>query len=1795
MNLPAPAAQRLARYLHEVELHLAHKSPAVRRELLNELRDHALEALRHARCVEPTVADVERVLATMDEPACFAENPNPAPAPPPSSARLPWLAIALAFLAVNTYGVWKWTRPPAPPPAALPVAGPVDISQPAAVRPLLSLTQVEQINLTAAREVTLRLVFSAPPDRLALPSLLRLSEEDDPELTYELVGQAGSNVVLIKTEMVNHDTFNLRLAAGLASLDHAFAPGGEQSTTVAVRTDFQFLRMEAESPAFESCELRILFNARAEANGLAALVEVDPPVAFNAEVLDSWRGNGVRLTGDFKPGAVYTVTLSPGLTAENGSVLARDIARTVQFPNRPSSLSFATTGRYLSPRGNLRVPVSAVNLESFEISLQPVFANNLVQLAHRDAQSYAYYGGLIERLAGTAVTRTNTIVSAPNQEARVQVNLRDFAGPEPRGVYWMAMGSEKGGSDERLIVITDLGLAARVAPGGVLVWVNSLREARPVRAAEVVLYGDNNQEIARGITDASGLVLLPRGDDDEPFVVTAQKDADLTYLDLSRTRVGQGEELGGAAYLGQGEVEAAVFTERGVYRPGETVFLQALVRDRQMNAPTPFPALFRVRKPDGRIFKDLPVTLDALGSAQTNVVLPAYLPTGRYTLELALPGTFTVLGETVVALEDFVPPQIRVDLEAPPQRLAAGTALSFRVKSAHLFGRAASGLKANGFVTIKPAPFAPAAWKGWTFGDDEKPFSPVYRQLGTQVLDEQGTAQFKLETSAAWRPPAALQAVQQAVVVESSGRTVTSYGSSPIDVYPFYIGLRLSQAGTLRVGETQQVSVVEVSPDGAAAGAEKPLVVKLARVQWSSVLKRNQAGRYEWKSERQLTVLREDTMAVGGQPRVWPFAVDRTGEYLLLATDPASGASSSLRFSAAAADQAWVEWSREQPDRVELSLDRESYRPGDTARLLIKAPFSGTALLTIESDRVLEQRVLTLEKNTAEIEVPVKAAFAPNVYCALTVIRPAVAESVWSAHRAVGAIALPVQPAARRLAVALEVAATNRPQARMPVRVTVRDEAGAPVSGQVTVMAVDEAICMLTGFTTPDPLGVFLAQRRLGVELFDLYRELMPVPEGAVAGASHTGGDDAASLRRRLNPIKANRFKPVALWQARVDLDTNGQAAVGLEVPEFSGELRVMAVAYNAGQAGSAEQPVKVKRSLVVQPSLPRFLATGDRCVALVDLFNESGQEAALQVRITCGGPLQAPEAEQAVVLAAGASRVLQVPLQAGLTPGKALCTIEVEGASERYRETIELAVRPAAGLQVQTAFHQVAAGESIELSAPPDWLAASVAQQVQVSGQPTLRLGRALDYVMNYPYGCLEQTVSGAFPLLYAADLANRLLPKSAAAGDLNGYIQSGLLRVLSMQQGDGSFALWPFERGTDRGASLYAAHFLVEARKAAYAVPVDRVEAALKWLGERLDRGVITEVDPNDAAWADDLQERAYACYVLALAGRPNHGWNARLREQAPRLRFAAQVHTAAALLLSGEPRQATELLSQLGLPLARPRDIGGLLNSEVRDAALLLTAWLEVDPQHEVVARLVQYLDSRQVDGHWGTTQDNAMALLALGKYAQRVPADLRPFTGSLALPGGHQRGLASTQEVQVALAPGEGGASRVTNRGPGPMYVSARYEGVSTAPEPDLDRGLSIRREFLNLRGEAMEVSALPQGELVIVRLTVTTQGRALDNLAIEELLPAGWEIENPNLATAQQFGWITQKSDWCRSREIRDDRLVLFTGSIGGVHVFHYAARAVTPGVFVYPPVTAACMYEPEIRSVSGGRTVEVLP
>lgn len=1714
---------------------------------------------------------------------------TPAPSPRRDSK---WFILALGFLILNGWAVFKWTAGPGRAPE-------MEAPPSAAAAAQATLLRCNGVALGSydnrARYAILRADFSEPVASVRVARYLeafRTSAGTNQPVSADVVGDIRSRTILVKVQGVDPgDALTVVFGKGLPSASGKVALPLSQTATVSISNGFEPRSVSTECPAFEAPSAMVDFGKEVDVASAEGRVSITPAVTFSLEP----EYVGFKINGEFQPGQTYTLVFRKGIKAEDGSVLEKEVSRVAAFGDRGVALSFASSGTYLSPRGALNVPVTTMNLKHCVVSLRRICPENLVFFANgHDRYGYGRYDRH-EGLTEPALSNAVALPESPNRENKFYIDLHRLAGADPRGAYYLSAEYRDPEAEEydrdrvanQLVVVTDLGLTAKHARDGVWVWVNSLRSATPLEHVGVVVHARNNQVLARGSTDHDGLVFLPLvphpAAEQVPALVTATLDSDCSYVSLADP-VRPATE--GAAYAENGLPEAFVFTDRGVYRPGETLHAKAVVRLADLTAPAPFPVLFRIMRPDGKVFRDLPATLSDLGTAGVSVELPAYLPTGPYGVSVVMPGTFKELGTLAVAVEDFVPPQIVVAISNLPVRAAANGPLPVSVSARHLFGRAAAGLPVTVDTHLEDQPFKPADWPDYSFGDAEKVAVKKDLALGQALLDDAGQQSFQLSPTGALRPAATVKATLCATVRDSGGRPVSAYASTTLDAYPFYIGLKtLKESGHAKIGEPLRLEILTVCPDGVVTAAP-PLTVTVEHAEWVSAMRR-QDGHLTWQSTRTKTRLGNPaTVSLRDGHGEFLFTPNRAGETVVTLTDPVSGASSSRLFYTAAGDDSWVDWAHDQPASIQLSLDRLSYAPGDTARLAIRAPFTGPALLTVESDRVLEHRLIDLKANASEVEIAVQESYVPNVHCVLSLVRPAVAESTWSAHRAIGSVPLKVVPPGHAAAVTIETPALVCPQSKLPVTVQVRGGEGRPLAqAEVVVMAVDEGICMLTECPVPDPLDYFLRLRAPAVSLHDLYNDLMPVCEDTSdATISHPGGGGGELLGRRLNPIKANRFKPVALWVEGLSTGTDGVARTAFDVPEFTGELRVTAVACGRSTLGAAKHPVTVKRPLVVQAGLPRFLAPEDTCQLTLALFNEMGADAVANWKITCEGPLSVRPDRGQIALAKGASPHLPVQVTAGGVPGLARCTVEVEAGEEHYRETFELAVRPVSVAESRLDFGTVKPGDVLKIAPPAEWLPGTEFLDVSVSTRPDVQFQGSLEWLLRYPYGCCEQTTSASFPLLYLSDLATRVRPGGLGDCDVSQWVTAGIIRLLTMQRESGGFAMWPDSRQEEPWAAIYATHFLVAAKKAGYPLPEDRLPAALGYLRDQLSRA--------GKPGAASVDERPFICQVLAEAGCPERSWTARLVDQAGELSVSARAHLAAALLAEGKPREGAKLLETIGTP-----DAGEGGASRTLVLAILLSAWLDVDSTNDEVLRLVHELEGLRVLNHggWGTTQDNAMALMALGKFSRLTWPDKKPYSGTITPAGAAPMAFDSSAEKRwTSSRPGLVHELVVTNSGPGPCWVGARLEGVpARATLHEVDQGMSIRRSFLDAKGDPMVVSNLVQGSLVVVKLELDTKGETLDNLVVEDLLPAGWEVENPELATARTLSWVKAETDWCVHRELRDDRVLLFTGSLSGTAEYYYTVRAVTPGTFALPPVRVEAMYNPELLSLSGAGVVSV--
>jgi uncharacterized protein YfaS (alpha-2-macroglobulin family) len=856
-----------------------------------------------------------------------------------------------------------------------------------------------------------------------------------------------------------------------------------------------------------------------------------------------------------------------------------------------------------------------------------------------------------------------------------------------------------------------------------------------------------------------------------------------------------------------------------------------------------------------------------------------------------------------------------------------------------------------------------------------------------------------------------------------------------------------------------------------------------------------------------------------------------------------------------------------------------------------------------------------MEESHTALRVRVPENCRPNAFLTATVVRAIDPHATWRTHRAFGVARIPLDNTDRKLAVQVAAPKEMRPGNTLIVDLKVKDSAGKPAANAaVSVAAVDEGILALTNFATPDPFAFFTAKRAHGVRWSDLYSHLMP-EVARIQGSSPVGGDkDGGGGARHTTPVSARRVKPVALLSPILHTDAEGNVRANLQVPEFAGQLRVMAITYGGKSFGAGESSVFVRSPLLVQSSWPRFAAPEDRFTVPLVVFNNTPSEgtAEISLSIADGGIEKNPyplafansgEHELKLTTAAikpGRQSVIAFEMIASHGCGVAKVRLSASLNGENYSEEIELPIRPASPTISIGGYAVATPTAPAKIGIVDGMLEGTGELQVRAAPFPVLELPRGLEYLDRYPYGCAEQTISGGFPLVALGDLGPQLAPGMFGRERVEMKLQSGIMRLMGMQTADGGLSMWP---GANQSAwpwaSVYAAHFLVEAQAAGHKVPEDFRDRLMTYVRNQL----------NQATDNPEIVEvQAYASYVLALAGKPERAIMSRLTEivndtkpaksgyyqLAPEARF----HLAAAWLLAGRRDLAAGLIPQT-LPQPRSqRQLSANVGSPVRDRAVLLSTLMQIDPDHPAIPAMAQQLADAGKDHGWRSTQDAAFAVMALGKYLRQMKRS-DPYEEARLFIDREKYIADASEGKPLACDPAFDAKStmelRITGSERAKAYVSWVQSGVPIKPPADEDAGMKIRRRYLDARGATMVGSTVRSGDLVQIELSIESL-TALENVVIDDLLPAGFEIENARLDTAADGRQVAQKAahregetTFSHGRlDVRDDRLVV-VGSLssGGSAKFVYLARAVTPGEFVVPPVRGECMYDIGTHSISG--------
>ncbi|AGA33297.1 Alpha-2-macroglobulin [Thioalkalivibrio nitratireducens DSM 14787] len=1496
----------------------------------------------------------------------------------------------------------------------------------------------------------------------------------------------------------------------------------------------------------------------------------------------------------------YQVTVLEGLTDTEGRSLHATRQERVHVGPRSASLRFQSH-LYVLPRGSTGVPLHAVNVDAVELALYRIDERNLLapevrELFGTDLSSWSE-SRIADELGARVWSGQGEWTVEPNREQRVLLPLVDDLQAHT-GIYVVTARVQSDAADEypgpprasQWLVVSDLGITTYQGRDGLTVGVRGLGDARPRSGVRLQLLARNNTRLAetrtdrRGFAQFSGDVLRGQGGLEPVLLFALNDDGDFNFLDVSRSPFDLSDRgVSGRAH--PGPLDAYLHTERGVYRPGESVHLGLLLRDDSGRAAPPVPLTLRLLRPDDTLAWEELVHPEAAGGLSSTLRLPAGARTGRWTLLAHVDPDAAPVGQTSFQVQAILPPRLEARFDALPDApLPVERPVELELQADYLFGAPAADLEVRSElrIAVDPNPFD--AFPGFRFGPLGGEGAGVVLPLDDARTDATGRARLALSIDRLPDPRAPLRAELRSEVVDVDGRVVTATASRLVDTGERLLGVRVpgdpGPEGHVLLNEGAQArfEIVAVNARGElldAAGLEYRLVEERIHYQWYQ-----ESGRWQYRREIRERDRGQGRLDVTGrEPAALAFALD-WGRYRLDLQDPDTGARASARVQLGWGGAPGPD---DPPDRLQVQHDRPAYRPGTEAVLSIEGNFDGPGQVVIAGDRVLEILPFWLEEGQGHVEIPVDADWGAGAYALVTVFRPEDARAGLGPRRAIGVAWLGLDPDPATLAVNLNAPERLRPLQTLEVGVEIPDHrAGEPVF--LTVSAVDDGLLQLTGHPPPRPIDHFFGQRRLGLDIRDLYGRLLDGRTGQ-PGRIGTGAgvfEPDASLEPPVTML--------SLFSGVVALDAEGRGVVRFDLPEFEGRVRLNAVAWSSRRMGHASRPVTVRDPVVLQTAMPRFLAEGDRGTATVTLFNAEGPDGGYRLRWHQRKALAGLDGSRTLTLDRGRRQVVTLPLQ-GERQGHGELLLELEGPEGLSVERrLELAVRPAfARRDIREAGRLEPDGTRLlGGAAVAGLIPETLSSQITLDSRPQWDVAGLVRQLDLYPYGCLEQVASAAFPLL---DLPGLLDDPGAQAPDPQ-RVPDAVTRILEMQLDNGGFTLWGGSGEPDVWVSVYAIDFLGEARRQGVEVPDFAWERGLHWL-----RALVELPETRDAR---RIVAQSYGLYVLARNGAARSETARYLLDVVgERLPSGlAAGHLGAALALDGDEARAQKAFG-LTERLRRAPDLADY-GSALRDRAEVLRLAAAHAPEALDLGTHAEALATAFTEERWLSTQEQA----ALVRAAAVVSADGR----ELNLTFDQRRHQAI--EGPLLLQPDSGALREgvtLHNLSGDPLWYALLASGHPRQPPPVEVRGLRIERQIFTLDGETLGRDAVEQGTVLVVVLEGEAVGHAVDEyrrlqLLVADPIPAGLEADSPGLEgsrTLDGLDWLGEVSPTLYNDALDDRFVAALDLELGTAHRFRvaYIARAVTPGAYRMGPSFVEDMYKPYLqgRGASGWLHVRARP
>ena len=1509
----------------------------------------------------------------------------------------------------------------------------------------------------------------------------------------------------------------------------------------------------------------------------------------------------------------YEVTLKAGLSAADGTRLGKDDTRKVHTGELDPAVGFASQGSVLPARESRGLPVVSINVPEVDVEFLRVSEKQLPKFFaeyQRGGRRGSWdldseYGDStpLGKLAEPVYLNRFVLGGKPNERVLTYLPIQDIRELQDPGLYFAVMkrtGKFAGEFETAFFTVSDIGLHTRAYKDKLFVHTASLQDGSATGSVELKVLDARGEAVLAGKTDGNGNALL-NYTLDAGHVLVATRGKDVSMLPFNQPAL----DLSEFAVAGREQAWFDVFawSGRDLYRPGETVRISALLRDND-GRPVPAPkqgggqpVFLRLKQPDGKVFRETRLQPGAQGYFSFEQAIPTEAPTGRWQVEFRTdPASKEAVQGMTLRVEEFLPERMKLDLDAAQPVLKPGEALKLKATAAYLYGAPASGNRFTAKLAVAIEQHPLDQLPGYFFGDPTMELPKDAKDIIDTTLPENGVLQEDIALPAEAKPRSPIAAIVSGSVYETGGRTVNRTLKRVLWPANALVGIRplFDDKDGADANANAGFEVVRVDAGGKpqpGKGLKATLVRELRDYHWNY----DEDGGWDYDFTRRFENKDTRTLDVGAGASKIDYPVE-WGEYRLDVFDPATGLTTRYPFRAG---WSWDDQNRgldARPDKVKLALDRTGYKAGDTLKVTVTPPHAGKGLLMVESDRMLYVQAIDAKPGST-FSIPVTKDWERHdVYVTALVFRGGSAPSKITPARAVGVVHVPMDRRDRRVAVGLSVPKQMRPEQNLPVTVSVPELAGQ--LAHVTVSAVDVGILNITRFPVPDANAQFFAQRRFGVDAYDIYGRVIESFEGGSAKIRFGGDMALSALPQAKRPT--SRVQTVDLFSGPVKLDGKGNARVALKVPDFNGTLRVSALVYSDTRYGNRDRETVVRAPIVAEASLPRVLAPGDRSTVTLDVQNFTGKAGVFKVTVNGEGPLDIGEGSRTTDLAVDAKRTLTFPVTADEGYTTAKVRVRVEGNGFKVDRRYDVPVRAGWPAVLRSRTQVLDSLTPVEMGAgfADGLMPGSVTARMTVSALPPIPFASALKGALEYPYGCAEQTTSKGYAALELDDATAKMLGIDGLdAKKRRERMEGAFGRLASMQVSNGHFSMWGDDDYVNPGLTPYIAEFLLDAREGGFAVPDAVLQKALTRLNEDLLAGgaQFYGYDRRDHL---KFANQAYAGYVLARVNRAPLGTLRALydNERGKSLTGLPLVHLGIALSLQGDKTRGAKAIAEGFARTGDRPDYLGDYGTKLRDDALMIALVHErklAKPEFDRRAiSLGRELDARRNSGWlWLSTQEQ----VALARLGKALMVDQKKLVSGQWSIGGDAEAVAPVRLFgrsvdHAALARG----LRFVPEGSPPLYASLDVAGIPrSAPAPD-NRQIGIERRYYTTDGKEWKGGTLKEGEALIVRVGITANV-AMPDALFTDLLPAGLEIENFNLGDAKQWAEVVVDGIAISDRgsaadvkheEFRDDRYVAALKlDRGDTAKVFYLVRAVTPGTYTVPPSLVEDMYRPDIRGV----------